>query len=309
MAKETFKEWYERDVSSRFFLFELRIGRKLFEDWYLPFMVRKLKVQRVIEVEGEEEWKKVTDSFFAPSLFPETILFVLWEVPEKVILKVKNTLASTPFFFLFVSQKVEEQKWNDVPCVSVKPDERVLRKFWSSMAQQFGVSLNKVAEGQLSRFLSTYNLGKHDLEYFFSCFAGKQDVTGEEVEWFFEREEKVLLFRFLDALGKREEAKTFHYLQMLWRLDFSPSGLIAQIARRFRLLLQYYEGETMARDVWQGKNLHPFEAEKIITMREHYSLPEVYRAFTLLRTADRLTKTQSTDSRITLTRIVGEIMS
>ncbi|NSW77299.1 MAG: hypothetical protein HPY68_11115, partial [Candidatus Atribacteria bacterium] len=136
MAKETFKEWYEQDISSRLFLFELRIGRKLFEDWYLPFIVRKLKVQRVVKVGSEEEWKNVIDSFFAPSLFPEAILFVLWEVPERVVLKVKNTLASTPFFFLFVSQKVEEQKWKDVPCISVKPDERVLRKFWSSMAQQ-----------------------------------------------------------------------------------------------------------------------------------------------------------------------------
>ncbi|MCX7667420.1 MAG: hypothetical protein N2Z84_00600, partial [Atribacterota bacterium] len=304
-----FKEWYERDLSSRFFLFELRVGRKLFEDWYLPFVVRKLKVQRVVDVTGEEEWKRVVDSLFTPSLFPEAILFVLWEIPEKVILGAKSTLTSTPFFFLFVSQGMDEQKWKGVPCVIVKPDEQVLRKFCSSMAQRFNVFLSRVVEEKLLHFLEIYNLGKGELEYFFSCFAGRKDITGEEIEWFFEREEKVLLFRFLDALGRREQAKTFHYLQMLWRLDFSPSWLITQIARRFRLLLQCYEGEVMTRDVWQGKNLHPFEAEKIITMKEKYSLPEVYRIFTLLRTADRLVKTQSGDSRITLTRIVGEIMS
>ncbi|MEN3187130.1 MAG: hypothetical protein ABDK94_07600 [Atribacterota bacterium] len=309
MGKETFKKWYEHDLSSRFFLFELRIGRKLFEDWYLPFIVRKLKVQRVVEVENEEEWKYVVESFLVPSLFPEAILFVLWGIPERAILKMKDTLASTPFFFLFIPRKMEEQKWNDVSCVVVKPDEMILKKFWSSMAQKFGVSLDKVAEEKLLRFLGTYNLGRSDLEYFFSCFTGRKDVTEEEVEWFFEREEKVVLFRFLDALGKREETKTFHYLQMLWRLDFSVSWLIAQIARRFRLLLQCYEGEGMTRDVWQGKDLHPFEAEKVITMKEKYSLSEVRRTFALLRTADRLIKTQSVDPRITLTRIIGEIMS
>ncbi|MGC8778304.1 MAG: DNA polymerase III subunit delta [Candidatus Caldatribacteriaceae bacterium] len=308
MAKETFRVWWQEQTAARFFLFELKIGRKFFEEWYLPFVEEKLVVKRVVNIESEEEWKEKSSLVLEPSLFPEAILFLLWGIGEKTAREIKEKFSMAPFFFLFLPRKVEERRWKDIPWVVVEMDERTFRKFWSSRAQQFNVSLSRMAEQRLFHFLSTCDLGKSDLEYFFAFFAGRNDISGEDVEFFFEREEKVLLFRFLDALGRRDMAKAFHYLQGLWNIDFAPSRLIAQVARRFRLLLQVYEGEKGTHDAWQGKELHPFEAEKVRVMREKYSLSEVYQAFTLLRTADRLMKTQGSDPRIVLARVVEAIM-
>jgi len=309
LAKETFREWWSKDSASRLFLFELKVGRKLFEEWHLPLIVEKLAVQKVIQVEGEEEWKEKKTLFLLPSLFPEAMLFLLWGISEKTAWEIKEKFSVPPFFFLAFLRKVEERKWNDVPWVVIEPDEQALRKIWYSRAQKFDVSLSKAGEKKLFHFLERYDLGMSDVEDFFAYFAGQKELGGEEVAFFFERDEKVLLFRFLDALGKRDKTGAFHYLQMLWRADFSPSWLIAQIARRFRLLLQVYEGGGTTHDLWQGKELHPFEAEKIEAMKEKYRLPEVHQAFTLLRTADRLTKTQNIDPKIVLARVIEEMMT
>ncbi|MGQ9746465.1 MAG: hypothetical protein ACUVQZ_01650 [Candidatus Caldatribacteriaceae bacterium] len=309
MVRESFKEWLYKETASRFFLFHLKGSKKLFEEWHLPFIVQKFGIQKIVHVEDEETWKEQKDLLFVPSLFSEATLFLLWGISEKVAWEIKERLAIAPFFFIFFPSKIFEKRWKNVPQVIMEANTKEIQNFLSLEAKKLGVFLNASAEKKLLHFVLTYHLGEKDIFHFLSSCKRDREIIVEDVESFFAKDERFLLFRFLDAIAKREEAKSFFYLEMLQGIDFAPSWLIAQIARRFRILLQIYEGEGNVQDKWQEKELSPFEAEKIMTMKETYSLPEVYRAFTLLRIADRLIKTQNTDPKAVLARTIGEIVS
>lgn len=309
MARESFKEWLYKETTSRFFLFHLKGSKKLFEEWHLPFIVQKLGIRKIVHIDTEEKWKEEKDSLFAPSLFSETTLFLLWGISEEVAWEIKERLAITPFFFLFFPSRITEKRWKNVSQITMKADTQELQNFLSLEAKKLGVFLSTTAEKKLLHFVLTYHLGEKDIFHFLSFCERDREIIAEDVESFFAKDERFLLFRFLDAIAKREEVKSFFYLEMLQKIDFAPSWLIAQVARRFRILLQVYEGEGGTQDKWQGKELNPFEVEKIMVMKKNYSLPEVYRAFTLLRVADRLIKTQTIDPKAVLARTIGGIMS
>jgi hypothetical protein len=180
LAKETFREWWSRNPASRFFLFELKVGKKLFEEWYLPLIVKKLAVKKVVQVEGEEEWKEKKTLFLLPSLFPEAMLFLLWGISEKTAWEIKEKFSVPPFFFFAFLRKVEERKWNDVPWVVIEPDEQALRKIWYSRAQKFDVSLSKAGEKKLFHFLERYDLGMSDVEDFLPTLPDKRSWAAKK---------------------------------------------------------------------------------------------------------------------------------
>ncbi|GEM_PF-708426 len=311
MGNENFKEALQKKKNTHFFLCELRTGRKIFEEWHLPEVEKLLGVTRTIHIETEEEWQERAPSLTLPSLFSEANLFLLWGVKEVTAWQIQEEFRATflPFYFFFFSEKVDEKKWRDVPRIIVDVGVKEWERLCRSKAQEFGISLSGGAEKKLASFVHSYNLSEEDLAYFFSLHADKKRIGVEEVELFFERNERVLLFRFLDAVGEKEVKGALHYLHLLFRVDFSPTWLLAQLARRFRLVLQCHETGEYLFDLGQGKKLHPFEGEKILRMKEKYSLSEVSQAFHLLRAADRQMKTESVVPQTLLVQLVVDLMT
>ena len=67
----------------------------------------------------------------------------------------------------------------------------------------------------------------------------------------FEKSEKTLLFRFLDALSDRDTQLATKYFCSLQKINYPSSLLVSMIARRFRLMAQVLITGVENQDLWK----------------------------------------------------------
>lgn len=309
MEKRRFEEWLQEEPSGNFFLCECRIPRVYFQEVCIPEIRRKLGVSEVSWVRQEDEWSKEQQELLFPSLFRrKRAIFLEGLAKEKVfqIAREASRYPGTFFFFLSPPEVLQEPFWQKFPWIVVEESREVFLRFLREEETRLGLFLENEARETLFRFVSEYELQRGDVVDFLEKFRGGQ-ITKEEVETFFTQSERILLFRFLDALGERDTSSALRYAYRLVEYQFPLSLLVVHLARRFRLFAQFCEGRGMKKDLWQGKEINPFEARKIEKMQEHFRLSDIPRIFAILRTADRLLKTQSIDPYLWCALLVSGI--
>ncbi|HPZ81218.1 MAG TPA: hypothetical protein PK844_00710 [Candidatus Atribacteria bacterium] len=309
MEKVEFKTWIGQDIKGRCFVLELSAGGKYFEDQCWPQMVEKLGGGKVVRIKGEREWEEKGEEAILPSLFGEKKILLLEDLEESLALKIKKT--SSPHFLVFISSGWRGGKeWDDSTWVKVEPPRGDWEDFWEKEARRRKLSLDYQVVRSLSRWSREYDWGEEDVEQFLSQFPEGETVKMEDVELYFEKNERTLLFRFLDATGERNLERATFYLHSLLGVGFPPSLLLTHIARRFRLLWQAQETEEEVVDLWSGRKLSSFEWErKILKNKNKYNLEEIKRAFEVLYQTDRAIKTRNPDPESLLLGMLVKIMA
>ena len=299
MGKQRFEDWLSGDLGGRFFILERRVNQARFENWYVPEILRKLGASRALWVRKLQEWEERAREFSLPSLFPEREVCFLDRLDEGEALHVFREASRYPevYFFFLPGGDLKGAGWSKVPWIVVEEDREVLQRFLQGEAARLGLSFGKGVEEHILRLFEEYELQETEIVSFLEGFRGRR-VQREDVEAFFEKNEKILLFRFLDFLGERNTSLALQYAYRLVGQGFPLPLLVTHLARRFRLLAQVFEKGETQRDLWQGKEVNPFEMKKIQKMKDAFSPADIPRIFATLRMADRLLKTQSIDPRL-----------
>lgn len=309
MGKEQFEKWLERDIQGHFWVLERKVSRAHFENWYVPKVLKKIGASRVTWVQGEEEWEGKQKEFVLPSLFSEREVLFLEDLKEVVALKIAREASRYPmlFFFFLTSGDLKEAEWRKFPWIIVGESQEIFERFLLREAQRFGLSLKKEARELLFRLFQEYELQEAEIMDFLKEFAGGGRIEEKDIEAFFEKSERTLLFRFLDALGEKDTPCALQYAYRLVEGRFPLPLLLTHLTRRFRLLAQLYETEEEQRDLWQEKEVSSFEMKKTQKMKMYFAPSDIPRVFAALRMADRLLKTQSVDPYLWCFLLITEI--
>ncbi len=310
MEKVEFKTWIGQDIKSKYFVLELSVGKKYFEDHCWPLIVEKLGGGKVVRIKGNKEWEERKGEAILPSLFGEKKILLLEELEESLALKIKKAVSS-PHFLVFLSSNWKGGKeWNDSTWIKVESPRYDWENFWKESAKNKGILLDNRVLKSLSRWSKEYDWGEEDVEQFLSQFPEGETIKTEDVELYFEKNERTLLFRFLDALGERNLERAIFYLRPLLQIGFPPSLLLTHVSRRFRLLWQAQETKEESIDLWSGKKLNPFEwKEKILKNKNKYNLEEIKRVFEVLYQVDKTLKTQNPEPETLLLGMLTRIMA
>ncbi len=308
LEKRRFEEWVQGDIRGNFFVLERRVPQVSFQDVYVPEIRRKFGISRVSWIQKEEDWKGKREELLSPFLFPEREGVFLEGLKEETVWRIAQEASQydKAFFFFLAPPALKGAFWGKFPWIVVEESREAFLRFLEEEQARSGVFLEEEARETLFQLVLEHELQRGDIVDFLEKFRGER-ISKDTVEAFFVRNEKVLLFRFLDALGEKDTTSAIQYAYRLMDQQFPPPLLVAQIARRFRLLAQLHEVGGIQQDLWQRREINPFEARKIERMKKHFSPSDVPRVFAHLRTTDRLLKTQSIDLRLWFVLLVSGI--
>ena len=303
-----FEKWLREKFKGNTLLFVGKVNKEYFEKIYLEPLMKHFEVSRVIKIENTQEWKEKNKDLLQTPLFEnnKTIVFCS-EVEENAFLKIRKSLAKKPNIILIGTLKSKPKRLRDVPQITLQNLSSA-----HTLPPLIGQSLPKMQPAtakKLVRYWHGANLREEDVVQFLSHFSSLQEIKPEDVETYFENEEKNILFRFLDAVIEGETEKALKYLDLLLKKGFSHSLLISNLARKLRLILQCLEKQQSQVDLWTGRKINNYELHKIARQSSRFSFQKIKDAFRILRENDRMLKTSSVPPQDILFNIVIELTS
>ncbi|MCD6156416.1 MAG: hypothetical protein J7J32_05185 [Candidatus Atribacteria bacterium] len=307
-SSTSFEKWLKEKFRGNSLLFVGKINKEYFERTYLEALMKYFTTSRVIKIENIQEWEKKSKDLLQTPLFEnnKTIVFCS-EVEENAFLKIKKSLAKKPNIILIGTLKSKPKKLSDVPQIT-------LQNFSSAhtlpaLIRQSLLKMQPATAKKLVRYWHEASLREEDVIQFLSHFSSLQEIKPEDVETYFENEEKNILFRFLDAVIEGETEKALKYLDLLLKKGFPYSLLISNLARKLRLILQCLEKQQPQVDLWTGRKINSYELRKIGQQSSSFSPQKIKNAFRILRESDRILKTSSVPPQDILFNIVVELTS
>ncbi|HAX97996.1 MAG TPA: hypothetical protein DCY12_03685 [Candidatus Atribacteria bacterium] len=301
MEKTTFQKWITSNIPSNqyFFLISLNISRHFWEQHYFPQIKTKFKTNIVHRVDNEKTWKEMEAERMLPKLFPEKEIILLDGISEKVAFEMNQKISfSANLIFLYLTESELTKPWKNTTIIQVGFGEREFTKWIEKTAGKKFSSLPAAVIKSLYKYWVEYNLGEEDIMSFIRQTEFLPKLTPLDVELFFEKSEKTLLFRFLDALSDRNSQLATKYFISLLKINYPSNLLVSMIARRFRLMAQVLITGIENQDLWKKNQVSPFEIRKIKTYSKKYSPSEITNLFDSLRHMDRLLKTTNSDFSI-----------
>ncbi|HSV31451.1 MAG TPA: hypothetical protein VLH40_05440 [Atribacteraceae bacterium] len=292
LANLGFEQWIKSDApGERFICFHLQVSRSVWEDAFLPRCLTRFRAERVVRITSEEDWEEVRYDLCQPSLFSRRILVLLEEVGSRLAMSLweeKKLGADTTVLYLL--RELPGKWWAEVPIVMVSATDR---QFLENLIHRCGRAIHPQALGILVRLWRDYDLKPSDITQWVKQLSGKNSIEAGEVESYFERSEKVLLFGFLDAASSRDLSLAYRMFTGLMKIGYPPPLVLSHLARRFRLMLQALETKELKVDLWKGTKLSPFEFNKIKKNAGKYTVQQIKAIFAALSRVDWQLKSQS----------------
>ncbi len=273
-------------------VFYLCINRRMWDREIFPAVKKQLNIERVIRIQGKEEWGKRRQEFLNPSLFPVKNAIVFENTEEKDVLDIfrkEKSLEDTVFLCILTAKP--KKSWTKIPVIEVRVPER---EIMGSLCRRYGCNPTAKALDALVRFWREYDLSDEDIEQFL-CSRSKDTIDILDVEVFFEKNEKTLTFGFLDEVGKKNAMRAQLHFSRLMQLGTPPALLLTLLARRFRLIYQILESGETSTDLWKGSALNQFEMKKIQVTAKNFTLQEARTVLYTLAAVDRRLKTSPVD--------------
>ena len=118
------------------------------------------------------------------------------------------------------------------------------------------------------------------------------------------------VFALVDALGRRDGPRAMRELHRLLDLGENPLGLLAMIARQFRLLIQVkelHEKNAPAPEMAKTLGQHLFVIEKIGQQARNFSIDQLERIYSHLLDVDVGIKTGEINDVLALDLLVAEL--
>ncbi len=307
-SSASFEKWLREKFKGNSLLFVGKVNKEYFERTYLEPLMKHFAVSRVIKIENIQEWEKKNKDLLQTPLFENNKAIVFCsEVEENAFLKIRKSLAKKPNIILVGTLKSKPKKLSDVPQITLQNLSSA--HTLPALIRQSLPKMQSATAKKLVHYWHEANLREEDVVQFLSHFSSLKEIKPEDVETYFENEEKNILFRFLDAVIEGETEKALKYLDLLLKKGFPHSLLISNLARKLRLILQCLEKQQLEIDLWTGKKINSYELYKIVRQSNSFSPQKIKNAFRILRENDRMLKTSSVPPQDILFNIVIELTS
>ncbi|MCP4538037.1 MAG: DNA polymerase III subunit delta [Chloroflexi bacterium] len=136
----------------------------------------------------------------------------------------------------------------------------------------------------------------------------ERPITPADVDALVPYAQTAIVFDMVDALGRRDGRTASQTLHSLLDAGEHPMGLLAMVARQFRLLIQVKELKTQGLTSQQAAKtlkLHPFPTGKLYNQANHFSAEQLETVYRHLLDTDVDIKTGKIEPEVALDLLVA----
>ena len=189
------------------------------------------------------------------------------------------------------------------------PDAQSLPRWIEKRVRKHGGEIEPQAASHLAAVVgSDLRLLDQEIAKLVTYTDAQQAITRADVEAVVPYAQAAVIFDMVDALGQRDGRTAAQTLHRLLDAGEHPLGLLAMIARQFRLLIQVKELKTEGntpRDIAQALKLHPFPARKLYNQATHFTASQLETVYRHLLDTDVEIKSGKIDAEIALDLLVA----
>jgi DNA polymerase-3 subunit delta len=188
------------------------------------------------------------------------------------------------------------------------PSERALPRWIEKRVQKYGGNVARDAVARLAQVVgSDLRLLDQEIQKLV-VHAGEEEISAQHVERLVPYVQQAVIFDLVDALGQRNGQVAAATLHRLLEEGEHPMGILAMVARQFRLLIQVKElrqaGEN-ASSIAKILKLHPYPTGKIYRQSINFTLPQLEKIYRHLLTIDTEIKTGQIAPEVALDLLVA----
>ncbi len=181
--------------------------------------------------------------------------------------------------------------------------EKRLQKHGGAIDRQAAAKLAQLGGSDLRRLDS-------EIQKLVTYVNAARPITEDDVARLVSASVEANIFDLVDALGRRDGPRAMRELHRLLDLGENPLGLLAMIARQFRLMIQVkelQEKNAPAPEMAKTLGQHPFVIEKIGQQARNFSIDQLERIYSHLLDVDVGIKTGETSDVLALDLLVAEL--
>jgi DNA polymerase-3 subunit delta len=189
------------------------------------------------------------------------------------------------------------------------PDARALPHWIEKRVRKHGGQIEPQATHQLGAVVGTdLRLLDQEIAKLVTYAGAEQTITRADVDAVVPYAQVAIVFDLVDALGRRDGHTAAQTLHRLLDAGEHPLGLLAMIARQFRLLIQVkelkVEGAT-PRDVAKRLGIHPFPAGKLYNQATRFTTAQLEAVYRHLLDTDVAIKSGEIEAEVALDLLVA----
>jgi len=207
-----------------------------------------------------------------------------------------------------ILQLVQREPWGYVKRFD-PPRAQDLPRWIEKRVRRHGGEIEPRAAAQLAALVGTdLRLLDQEIVKLVTYTAAGRPITTADVDEVVPYAQAAIVFDLVDALGQRDGRTAAQALHRLLDAGEHPLGLLAMIARQFRLLIQVKElkAEGAApRDVAQALRLHPFPARKLYHQATHFTGAQLEAVYRHLLDTDVAIKSGEIETEVALDLLVA----
>ena len=189
------------------------------------------------------------------------------------------------------------------------PDARALPRWVKKRVHKHGGQIEPQAAQQLAAVVGAdLRLLDQEIVKLVTYTDAERAITGADIDAVVPYAQAAIVFDLVDALGQRDGRTAAQTLHRLLDAGEHPLGLLAMIARQFRLLIQVKELEaegSTPRDVAKALKLHPFPAGKLYSQAVHFTAAQLETVHRHLLDTDVGIKTGKIEAEVALDLLVA----
>jgi len=189
------------------------------------------------------------------------------------------------------------------------PDDRALPHWIEKHVRKHGGQIEPQATRQLAAVVgANLRLLDQEIGKLVTYTNAERAITKADVDSVVPYAQAAIVFDLVDALGRRDGRTGAQTLHRLLDAGEHPLGLLAMIARQFRLLIQVKElkaeGAT-PRDVAKKLGVHPFPAGKLYNQATHFTAAQLEAVYRHLLDTDVDIKSGKIEAEVALDLLVA----
>ena len=189
------------------------------------------------------------------------------------------------------------------------PDAKGLPRWVEKRVRKHGGEIESRAAHQLAAVVGAdLRLLDQEILKLVTFANAERAITKEDVDDLVPYAQTAIIFDMVDALGRRDGSVAARTLHSLLDAGEHPLGLLAMVARQFRLLIQVKELQAERANpplVAKTLGLHPFPAGKLCNQAVHFTAAQLEAVYRHLLDTDVAIKSGEIEAEVALDLLVA----
>jgi len=189
------------------------------------------------------------------------------------------------------------------------PSDKTLPRWIRERVHKHGGEIEPRAAAQLAAVVGAdLRLLDQEIVKLVTYTNGERAIKDADVDAVVPYAQEAIVFDMVDALGRRDGPTAAQTLHRLLDAGEHPLGLLAMIARQFRLLIQVKELKEKSatlQDIAKVLRLHPFPTRKLYNQATHFTAAQLEKVHRHLLDIDVAVKSGEIDAEVALDLLVA----